>query len=119
MTTVYPSFERALIHSIALRNITALSKLYDLTRAQLFAVARDLLPSDTEANQVVFSVFERVWNGSEEHEESDALMPWLIEITKRQTRLIEWGAHQDRSAHDAFAVWFMLERTRRGGTSGQ
>jgi RNA polymerase sigma-70 factor (ECF subfamily) len=75
----------ALVLQIAAGDKQALSRLYEHTVAQVFAIARGILRSKEDAEEVVCDVYVHVWQQAADYDASRGnVMAWLIIMAKNR-----------------------------------
>ncbi len=75
-----------LIRRIARRDPLALSELYDRFSSLLLALAKRILGSTSEAEEVLQEVFLQVWNQAERYDGSrSSVSTWLVLITRSRS----------------------------------
>ena len=80
-----PSGLSALIARIAAGDKQALSSLYEVTVAQVAAIARHILRSKEDADEVVCDVYVHVWSRAADYDASRGnVMAWLIIMAKNR-----------------------------------
>lgn len=97
--------DRELMSRVAAGDAGALSDLYDRYAASLAAVARRVLGSMAEAEEVLQEVFVHVWRGSRRYDsERAAVSTWLALLTRsRAIDRLRSRKVADRTAEAAFA----------------
>ncbi len=82
-TTVAGSTDAALIRQIADRQSDALGELYDRYSATLLGLARRILGSTADAEEVLQEVFVHVWNQGGRYDAArSSVSTWLVLITR-------------------------------------
>jgi RNA polymerase sigma-70 factor, ECF subfamily len=96
--------ESSLRQRLQARDEQALVELIDLASPWLLAVAQAMLSDPEEAEEVVLETFAVAWDRiGEAGGQHDALMPWLLQITRnraidRLRRRRRWRVKLDRAA---------------------
>jgi RNA polymerase sigma-70 factor (ECF subfamily) len=73
----------ALIERIAAGHNDALSELYELTVAKLYALARLILRNTADAEEVVCDTFAQVWQSASRYESArGSVMGWMLTICR-------------------------------------
>jgi RNA polymerase sigma-70 factor (ECF subfamily) len=95
----------ALLRRIQCRDAAALGELYDQTGQRLYALARKMVRSREDAEEVVFDVFTQVWNDAERYEPGRAsVLGWMLMICRsRALDRLRQGRHTARGVDIAEA----------------
>lgn len=98
----------SLVRAMAAGDPNALSSIYEQTVAQVFAIARAILRSKEDAEEIVCDVYTNAWAGAAKYDASrGSVMAWLAVMARNRSidRLRQRREHLslDDSQHEALA----------------
>ncbi len=98
----------SLVRAMAAGDTSALSGIYEQTVAQVFAIARAILRSKEDAEEIVCDVYTNAWAGAAKYDASrGSVMAWLAVMARNRSidRLRQRRDHisLDDSEHEALA----------------
>ncbi len=98
----------SLVRAMAAGDANALSGIYEQTVAQVFAIARAILRSKEDAEEIVCDVYTNAWAGAAKYDASrGSVMAWLAVMARNRAidRLRQRREHLslDDSQHEALA----------------